>query len=122
MLSHEFKLILENCVLGRRGKQQDACRLWDGGALFDDVLVMEEDLPYQINTAHAMLHESGYSPKYWMQALSGYLSAPYVETLFLDSNAHPCPGFEKLFPILFPFSEKLWTLPSNKVVNFAAGV
>ena len=121
MLSNDLKLSLDDCPSNSVPENADTCRLWNGGALFDDVIVIQEDLPYKSNEANAF-NSASISGKYWMQALSGYLQAPYVETLFLDSDARPCPGFEKLFSFLHPFSNKLWALPLTKTVDLAVGL
>ena len=60
-----------------------------------------------------------------MMALAGYREAPYKETLFLDSDAYPCYGFEKLFRVLSPpptNDAKYWQLPVHKTGDFAAGI
>ncbi|KAI2507186.1 hypothetical protein MHU86_7252 [Fragilaria crotonensis] len=121
MLSSELKSSLDNCPSNSDPENADTCRMWNGGALFDDVIVMQEDIPYKSNEATAF-DSASISGKYWMQALSGYLLAPYVETLFLDSDARPCPGFEKLFSFLHPFTDKLWALPLTKTVDLAVGL
>ena len=121
MLSDQIKAILENCTSNSVPEDADACRLWNGGALFDDVIIIEKDLPYKPNEANTY-NSKETSGLYWMQALAGYRFAPYVETLFLDSDARPCPGFEKIFSILKPFSNQLWPMPLFKIVDLAIGI
>lgn len=97
---------------------QEACHLWANGTLFDDV--MENWEPPWTNESHA--RQSGGNSRYWMKSMAGALLAPYKETLVLDSDSYPCPGFEKLFAVLRPYSEKLWALPSTATVDLAIGL
>jgi len=79
------------------------CRMWANNTLFDDIIQSKE--PPWTNDNHTKLVQG--TSHYWMTALSGYLLAPYTTTLFLDSDAYPCPGFQKIFAMTKPFSHKL---------------
>ena len=58
-----------------------------------------------------------------MVELSKYRSAPYKTSWFLDSDAFPCPGFNKLFGVLKPaLNEKYWQLPITAEGDFAIGI
>lgn len=64
-----------------------------------------------------------YSHWYWTFALASYKHAPYRRSLFLDSDAYPCPHFERLFAFATPFKEKLWSTPSyGREVDLAVGI
>lgn len=101
----------------------EACRLWANGTLVDDVVFNRE--PTWVNESHA--RQSGGNGRYKMISMGGALVAPYKETLVLDSDAYPCPGFEKIFVMLWPrqlkrYRDKLWALPSTAPVDLATGL
>mmetsp|Transcript_5350 Transcript_5350/g.7712 ORF Transcript_5350/g.7712 Transcript_5350/m.7712 type:complete len:440 (-) Transcript_5350:20-1339(-) len=77
--------------------KSEACKIWTkfNGTLFDDVIQTDEDLPYKGNDNHTDLKQG--TSKFWLKALGGYRLAPYRHSLFLDSDAYLCPGFEALF-------------------------
>jgi hypothetical protein len=54
-----------------------------------------------------------------MISLAGSLLAPYRQSLILDSDSYPCPGLEKLFAIIKPYTKQLWQLPSEAKVDLA---
>lgn len=88
------------------------CRLWANGTLFDDVILNKK--PVWTNNFHVT---DRLGSRYIMISIGGSLLAPYKQSLMLDSDSHPCPGFLKLFAILEPYSEKLWSLPSTARVD-----
>ena len=102
---------------------EEGCRLWNNGTLFDDVVVAQEE--YQWNDQGTNLNQG--SSKYWLKALGGYKQAPYGRTMFLDSDAYPCPGFEYLFNLLTIQSgkdrgAKRWVVDRWEDVGFASGL
>jgi hypothetical protein len=52
-----------------------------------------------------------------MISIAGSLLAPYQQSLMLDSDSYPCPGVEKLFDMLKPYSNQRWALPSTATVD-----
>lgn len=111
MMSQPHRDLLDQC--STNVSHLEGCWLWGNGTLFDDVIILNKATP---NSSQDFTRE------FWLQALSSYHSAPYRQTLFLDSDAYPCPGFEKLFSLLQPFSDKLWSLPSASTVDLAIGI
>jgi len=107
---------LENCDNPTTEERIEDCRLWANGTLFDDVVPTRSE--------DALNHEGDYSPGYWLKALSGYMNAPYKKTVFLDSDAYPCPGFENLFHLLTitQSKQKFWQLRTHLDADFAAGI
>lgn len=90
----------------------EACRLWANGTLFDDVILHKE--PAWTNNFHVT---ERLGSRYIMISIAGSLFAPYQQSLMLDSDSYPCPGVEKLFDILHPYSKQLWQLPSTATVD-----
>jgi len=108
---------------------EDSCRLWKNGTLFDHVIASETEVPYVGNDDHADPDQG--SSKFWLKALGGYRLAPYTHSLFLDSDAHPCPGVEKLFSLTAPRTigddgrtdfDKIWQLPARLPGDLAIGI
>lgn len=94
------------------------CGMWANGTLFDDIILSKDE--YEWNSKADS--EQG-SSRYWLKALGGYIHAPYSRTMFLDSDAYPCPGFQDLFDLLTPSaSSKIWQVRSYHDVDFAAGI
>jgi len=91
-----------------------ACRLWANGTLFDDVILNKE--PAWTNNYHTT---ERLGSRYIMISIGGSLLAPYRQSLMLDSDSYPCPGVEKLFDILRPYSNQRWALPSTATVDLA---
>lgn len=88
---------------------QETCRLWANNTLFDDVVETSRNnakddenghWEFQPNDNHTELQQG--SSVYWLKALGGYRYAPYTASLFLDSDAFPCPGVQDLFDIINP--------------------
>jgi hypothetical protein len=102
-------------------KDQEACRLWANGTLFDHVVLTREG-EFQHNDNNTNTNQG--SSKYWLKALGGYRHAPYTTSIFLDSDAYPCPGAEHIFSLAQPMSskQKYWQVPNTAPVDFAAGV
>ena len=97
---------------------REACRLWDHGKLFDDIVVTQlGDL--QPNDNHTNLSQG--TSSYWLKALGGYRNAPYKTSLFVDTDAYPCPGVEKLFAVTF-FPQKYWQLNVKRPADLAIGL
>lgn len=131
MTSHEHASILKSRC-GNNGnsnsidndpKIQQACRLWSNGTLFDDVVLTPNEVPYKANDEHANLARG--TSKYWLKALSGYIRAPYTHSLFLDSDAYPCPGVEKLFALTNPTAvafENYWQMAETAPGDLAVGL
>lgn len=88
------------------------CRLWANGTLFDDVILNRE--PVWTNNYHVT---ERLGSRYIMTSLAGSLLAPYQQSLMLDSDSYPCPGVEKLFGILVPYSNKFWAHSSTAKVD-----
>ena len=97
----------------------EACRLWDSGALFDDVIVTNLD-GLEPNDSLTGLGQG--SSAFWLKALGGYRNAPYKTSLFIDSDAYPCPGFENLFLLTSPIRQKIWQVPILRPADFAIGL
>ena len=101
----------------------EACRLWDSGSLFDDVIITKLD-GLQPNDSFV---DAGQGPKggtsaFWLKALGSYRNAPYQTSLFIDSDSYPCPGFEKLFLLTRPIGQKIWQLPILRPADLAIGL
>ena len=99
----------------------ESCLLWNNGTLFDNVLVSDlGDL--QPNDHHADFHQG--SSTFQLKALASYRQAPYQTSLFLDSDAYPCPDFEKLFAIAnhTQNDQRYWQLPLFRLVDLATGL
>lgn len=100
---------------------KEACLLWANGTIFDDVIPMHETPSLYDDHANLDQGTSGY----WLRALNGYRLAPYKHSLFLDSDAYPCPRVEALFHLsshgLHKY-EKYWQLPSTRPADFAIGI
>ena len=113
--------LLKTCSLETRPKSVDdeACRLWANGTLFHDVVTSREDIPWT-NDNHANLAQG--TSRYKMESLGSILLAPYTETLILDSDAYPCPGFAKMFAMFEPFGKKLWSFASTAAVDLVIGI
>jgi hypothetical protein len=119
IMSQEHISILKECD-GKTSKlYREACRLWANGTLFDDVIATAEMVPYKANDNHTLDGSSNY----WLRALSSYINAPYKVTLFLDSDAYTCPGFERLFELADNRPRNVyWQLPSMQKVDLAIGM
>ena len=98
---------------------QEVCRLWDNGSLFDDVIVTNLD-GLRPNDKHADVEQV--SSSHWLKALGGYRHAPYITSLFVDSDAFPCPGLEKLFAVTSSKREKYWQFPVFLPADLAMGL
>lgn len=132
MTSKEHASILRGCPGGdgnaattEPGYMAEACRLWNNGTLFDDVIVLDDEPDYKWNDEYADLSQG--SSKFWLKALGGYRHAPYVDNLFLDSDSYPCPGVGKLFALLDPEApgknwHRYWQLPVVSAGDVAVGV
>ena len=131
--SKEHKLILEQYCGGNhddtdiadiaKDKIEEACRLYSNGTLLDDIIETWPDPPYT-NESHAKgnRNSDSYTSRFQMMSLRGAFRAPYVQTLILDSDAFPCPGFEKLFDALIPYSNKHWSAPSIAPADLVIGL
>jgi hypothetical protein len=132
--SMEHKLILErHCAAdadavdaavvtanATRDQLGEACRLYSNGTLLNDVVESWPDPPY---TDESHNRGPGQGSSQWqMTSLGGPFRAPYVRTLFLDSDSYACPGFEKLFDALAPYSNRRCTSPSYAPANLAIGL
>lgn len=98
-----------------------ACMLYANGTLFDDVIPMNE--APSLYDDHTNLEQG--TSGYWLRALNGYRLAPYKHSLFLDSDAYPCPRVEALFHLThhgLRKYEKYWQLPSTRPADFAIGI
>jgi hypothetical protein len=121
MVSPDSIKELEGCDTLPVERYMEGCRLWANGTLFDHVIPTKEE--YQLN-GNGTYNEQG-SSSYWLKALGGYRHAPFKKTMFLDSDAYPCPGFENLFDLLTITKspdQKLWQLRNYADVDFAAGI
>uniref|UniRef100_A0A7S3QDI3 Uncharacterized protein n=1 Tax=Chaetoceros debilis TaxID=122233 RepID=A0A7S3QDI3_9STRA len=121
----------------------EACRLWRSDSdststtasnhaypstspLFDHVLPMhkdQHDYEFIPNDNHTDTRQG--SSHYWLTALSAYRLAPYTHTLFLDSDAYPCPGIESLFELTMRSDVtfgKYWQLPTARAGDLAIGI
>ena len=98
------------------------CLLWANGTLFDDVIIMHE-APYKGNDDHTSLEQG--TSGFWLKALGGYRLAPYKHSLFLDSDAYPCPKVEALFQLSdhsLTQYEKFWQVPLLRPADVAIGI
>ena len=98
-----------------------ACMLWANGTLFDNVITTH-DTP-SLYDDHAELRQG--TSGYWLRALNGYRLAPYTHSLFLDSDAYPCPRVEALFHLsdhTLKKYKKYWQVPSTHAADFAIGI
>jgi len=102
-------------------EMEEACLLWANGTLFDHVISVG-DPPYNHNDNNTNLDQG--TSKYWLKALGGYRNAPYKHSLFLDSDAYPCPGIDKLFTLTAPNGPngKFWQLPISTPGDLAIGM
>ena len=109
----------------------DTCRMWNHGKLFNDVIVTQLDKPLRPNDKHTNVGQG--SSTFWLKAMTAYRNAPYQITLFVDSDAMPCPGFEKLFSIATLTNvmndddgihkhQNYWQLPLNRKADLAIGL
>lgn len=119
MTSPDHIKLLDQCKNAEKEYFPEACSLWANGALFDDVIATKEG-EFQHNDNHTNLNQG--SSKYWLKALGGYRNAPYTTSIFLDSDAYPCPGVEKLLDIATPVSQRYWQFPNTAPADFAAGL
>jgi hypothetical protein len=121
MTSPEHIEILNGCGTHSNDNSElrEACRLWANNSLFDDV-ISTKDGEYHGNEKHTDQGQG--TAKYWLKAMGGYRYAPYKVSLFLDSDAFPCPGFDKLFYLATRPTNKYWQIPSSAPVDFAAGI
>jgi hypothetical protein len=118
MTSKEHLTILSQECSDKPGQRlAEACRLWANNTLFDDVIV-PKDNEFRGNDNHTEVHRG--TSNHWLKALGGYRLAPYTRTMFLDSDAYPCPGFEKLFDLVLPVAE--WQIPSEAPADLAIGI
>jgi hypothetical protein len=112
------ELLTKKCSRNETKKEdRETCRLWANGTLFDDVIETIDD-EFVGNDNHTDLGQG--TSKHWLKALGGYRNAPYKKTLFLDTDAYPCPGFEKLYGVVTPRSP--WQLPNYEVAHLAVGI
>ena len=118
MTSQQHKEILDKCLAAETTYHAEECRLWANGSLFDDVIVTVDD-EFRHNDNHTNIDQG--TSKYWLKALGGYRYAPYKTSIFLDTDAYPCPGVENLFDIATP-GGRLWQLTSMAPTDFAAGL
>jgi hypothetical protein len=118
MTSQEHLTILfQECSDNPKTEFAEACRLWANNTLFDDVIVTKDN-EFRGNDNHT--HGDPGTSNHWLKALGGYRLAPYTRTMFLDSDAYLCPGFEKLFDIVEPVNE--WQIPSLAPAHFVIGI
>jgi hypothetical protein len=99
-------------------KYVHACQLWANNTLFDDVILTQDD--YQWNDNHTRPDFT--ASRFWLKSLGSYRHAPYKLSLFLDSDAFVCPGFERIFAMGRPKEQKYWQLRHQGITDFAAGI
>lgn len=120
--SKEYVDILSGCRRDKSAWQElltaEACRLWANGTLFDDIVFNKEQQVW-VNDSHVV---DRLGSRYILTSLGGSLLAPYQQSLLLDSDSYPCPGVEKLFGMLVPYSNKLWPLPSTAKVDLVTSL
>ena len=97
----------------------EACRLWDSGSLFDDIIITKLD-GLQPNDSFVDARQG--TSAFWLKALGSYRNAPYQTSLFIDSDSYPCPGFEKLFLLTRPIGQKIWQFPTLRPADLAIGL
>jgi len=128
MTSKEHLEILEGCPNNTVQRRAEACRLW-AKEPFDLILTTpsDEEFPYRGNDNHTNLANGPSLHK--LKSLAAYSMAPFRETLFLDSDAFPCPGFDKLFLLTDPRSAsteplfgKYWQMPTVAPADLAVGI
>lgn len=123
MTSQEHIDVLQKCsdsnYFPTHHYHREACQLWANDTLFDDVIATKEG-EFRANENNT--NPNNGASQFKLKVLGRYRNAPYKTSLFLDSDAYPCPGFEKIFALTKPFSEKLWQLPSTATVDVVAGV
>lgn len=131
--SKEHKLILEQYCGGDRDgggivniakdEIEEACRLYSNGTLLDNIIETWSNPPYT-NESHVSgnKNKGTYTSRFQMMSLGGAFRAPYIQTLILDSDAFTCPGFEKLFDALIPYSNNHWSAPSLASADLAIGL
>jgi hypothetical protein len=121
-ISQEHFSMLKECDTGKTRASKlhrEACRLWANGTLVDDVIPTAEMVSqHKFNDNHTLRSSNG-----WLRALSSNINAPYKLTLFLDSDAYTCPGFERLFELAANRPGNVyWQLPSMQKVDLAIGM
>lgn len=89
------------------------CRLWANGTMFDDIILNKE--PKQWTNNFHVTERLG--SRYIMISIAGSVLAPYQQSLMLDSDSYPCPGVEKFFDMINPYSNQRWPLPSTATVD-----
>ena len=115
--------ILKNCENNNNNNNREACRLWANGTLVDDLIATKDDYYFEIRDAVNDTAADAGSIRFMLVEVSSYRLAPYETTLFIDSDAYPCPGFDKLFGVLLPeHNKKYWQLPVWTVGDFAIGL
>jgi len=73
------------------------CKLWANGTVLDDLLpTIDNEYKHNDNNTNT---EQGSSFN-MMKNMASYVHGPYVQSLFLDTDAYPCPGFPKLFSLV----------------------
>jgi hypothetical protein len=118
LTSNEHLAILsKECSDTPTSEFAEACRLWANNTLFDDVIV-PKDYEFRGNDNHTGLDQG--TSNHQLKALGGYRLAPYTRTMFVDSDAYPCPGFDKLFDLVIPHGS--WQIPSEAPVDLAIGI
>ena len=118
MTSDAHIKILQNCsmyldLVGEVDVESlvEGCRLWDSGALLDDLIPTIDD-EYKSNDDHAV----GNTSFMMLKNMASYRHGPYTMNLFVDTDAYPCPGFDKLFDLVKnPGKSKAWQLPITPV-------
>lgn len=102
-----------------REQLSEGCRLWANGTLLDDVIATIDD-EYKGNDNHTNLDQG--SSFFMLKNMASYRHAPYTTTLFLDTDAYPCPGFEKLFALVEEPDNKIWQIPVTAEADVAIGL
>eukprot|EP00978_Attheya_sp_CCMP212_P012161 scaffold30226_cov34-Attheya_sp.AAC.1 len=102
-----------------RAQIDEGCRLWANGTLLDDIIATIDN-EYKGNDNHTYLDQG--SSFFMIKKNANYRHAPYTESLFLDTDAHPCPGFEKLFALVKEKENIFWTVPVLANADVAVGL
>jgi hypothetical protein len=115
--NEHLSILAKECSDTPTSEFAEACRLWANNTLFDDVIV-PKDYEFRGNDNHTTLDQG--RSNHQLKALGGYRLAPYTRTMFVDSDAYPCPGFDKLFDLVTPVEE--WQIPSEAPADLAIGI
>ena len=123
-----------------------ACQLWNHGNVVDEVIVtppLHDDNDYNSENNKDHNNNNDIDPQWLSRSsmdqyadltqgtamhqlakLGSYRHAPYQVTIFLDSDAYPCPGVEKLFAVASSIinHEKLWQFPIRRPADIAIGM